>query len=191
MSLDQDFSRALDAARTGAEWAVTELYRDLSGPVLRYLAFQAPGEGEDLASETWIDVARGLRRFRGDEQDFRRYVFAIARRRLVDYRRKTRRRRTHAAPAEVIEQYLPTGDVEAEAMEAFSARQALDLVGRLPPAQAEVVMLRVVGGFSTAEVAGLIGKREGAVRVLQHRALVKLAAELGREGVTPERLRAM
>ena len=52
-------------------------------------------------------------------------------------------------------------------------------------------MLRVVGGFSTKEVAGLIRKREGAVRVLQHRALAKLAAELGREGVTPERLRAM
>jgi RNA polymerase sigma-70 factor (ECF subfamily) len=191
MSLDQDFSRALDAARTGAEWAVTAMYRDLSGPVLRYLNSQAPGEGEDLASETWIDVARGLRRFHGDEQDFRRFVFAIARRRLVDYRRKTRRRRTHAAPAEIIEHYLPTGDVEAEAMEAFSNRRAMALLGRLPPAQAEVVMLRVVGGFSAEEVARLIGKREGAVRVLQHRALAKLAAELGREGVTPERLRAM
>jgi RNA polymerase sigma-70 factor (ECF subfamily) len=191
MSLDQDFPRVLDAARTGAEWAVTELYRDLSGPVLRYLTSQVPGEGEDLASETWIDVARGLNRFRGEEQGFRRYVFAIARRRLVDYRRKTLRRKTHAAPPEVIDPYLPAGDVEAEAMEVFSARQALALLGRLPPAQAEVVMLRVVGGFSAKEVAALIGKREGAVRVLQHRALAKLAAELGREGVTPERLRAM
>jgi RNA polymerase sigma-70 factor (ECF subfamily) len=191
MSLDQDFPRVLDAARTGAEWAVTDLYRDLSGPVLRYLISQAPGEGEDLASETWIDVARGLHRFRGDEQDFRRFVFAIARRRLVDYRRKTRRRKTHAAPAEIIEHYLPTGDVEAEAMEEFSARRMLALVGMLPAAQAEVVMLRVVAGFSAEEVAGLIGKRAGAVRVLQHRALAMLAAEYGREGVTPERLRAM
>jgi RNA polymerase sigma-70 factor (ECF subfamily) len=191
MPLDQDFPRVLDAARTGAEWAVTELYLNLSGPILRYLSSQVPGEGEDLASETWIDVARGLYRFRGDEQDFRRYVFAIARKRLLDYRRRTRRRNTHAAPAEVIEQYLPTGDVEDEAMEAFSTGQALALVGRLPPVQADVVLLRVVGGFSTAEVARLIGKREGAVRVLQHRALAKLAAQLGREGVTPERLRAM
>jgi RNA polymerase sigma-70 factor (ECF subfamily) len=191
MSLDQDFTRVLDAARTGAEWGVAALYRDLSGPVLRYLTSQAPAEGEDLASETWIDVARGLHRFRGEEQDFRRYVFAIARKRLLDYRRKTRRRKTDSAPAEIIEQHLPTGDVEAEAMEAFSTRQALELVGRLAPAQADVVMLRVVGGFSTAEVARLIGKREGAVRVLQHRALAKLAAELGQEGVTPERLRAM
>jgi RNA polymerase sigma-70 factor, ECF subfamily len=191
MSLGQTFPGVLDAARTGAEWAVTALYRDLSGPVLRYLTSQAPGEAEDLASEAWIDVARGLHRFRGDEQDFRHYVFAIARRRLVDYRRKTHRRKTQAAPAELIESHLPTGDVEAEVMEGFSTRRALALIARLPSSQAEVVMLRVVGGFSTVEVARLIGKREGAVRILQHRGLAKLATELGREGVTPERLRAM
>jgi RNA polymerase sigma factor (sigma-70 family) len=191
MSLEQTFPQVLDAARTGAEWAVAALYGELSGPVLRYLTSQAPGEGEDLASEAWIDVARGLHRFRGDEQDFRRYVFAIARRRLVDYRRKSRRRKTHAAPSEVIEAHLPTGDVEAEAMAAFSERNALALLDRLPANQAEVVLLRVLGGFSTLEVAGLMGKREGAIRVLQHRALAKLAADLAGEGVTPERLRAM
>ena len=88
MSLEQDFPRVLDAARTGAEWAVTNLYRELSGPVLRYLSVQAPREAEDLASETWMDVARGLHRFEGDEADFRRFVFTIARRRLIDERRK-------------------------------------------------------------------------------------------------------
>jgi RNA polymerase sigma factor (sigma-70 family) len=191
MALGQNFPRVLDAARDGAEWAVTALYRDLSGPVLRYLTPQAPMEAEDLASEAWIDVAGGLYRFKGDEQDFRRFVFAIARRRLVDHVRKARRRRTHPAPAADIEPYLPTGDVEAEAMEGFSTRQALALLTRLPRPQAEVVLLRVVGGFSAEEVAGLIGKRAGAVRVLQHRALARLAADLAREGVTPERLRAM
>jgi RNA polymerase sigma-70 factor (ECF subfamily) len=191
MSLGQTFPRVLDAARTGAEWAVVSLYRDLAGPVLRYLTSQAPGEAEDLSSEAWIDVARGLHRFRGDEQDFRRYVFAIARRRLVDYRRRTHRRKTHASPAEIIEPHLPTGDVEAEAMAGFSEREALALLCRLPHDQAEVVFLRVVAGFSTLEVARLMGKREGAVRVLQHRALARLAADLSREGVTPERLRAM
>jgi RNA polymerase sigma-70 factor (ECF subfamily) len=191
MSLGQNFPGVLDAARTGAEWAVAAMYQDLCGPVLRYLTAQIPGEAEDLASETWIDVARGLHRFQGEEPDFRRYVFAIARRRLVDHLRMTRRRRTAAAPAELIEPHLPAGDVEAEAMEAFSERQVLALVARLPREQAEVVLLRVVGGFTAEEVANLIGKRAGTVRVLQHRALAKLAADLAREGVTPESLRAM
>lgn len=191
MSLGQEFPRVLDAARAGAEWAVTQLYRELSAPVLRYLSAQAPREAEDLASETWMDVARGLHRFEGDEGDFRRFVFTIARRRLIDQRRKVRRRQTQPAPVDVIEAHLPAGDVEAEVMDGFTQREALALLLRLPAQQAEVVLLRVVGGFSAAEVAGLIGKREGAVRVLQHRALARLAAELARDGVTAERLRSM
>jgi RNA polymerase sigma-70 factor, ECF subfamily len=191
MALGQDFSRTLDAARDGAEWGVAALYRDLSGPVIRYLKVQAPNDAEDLASETWIDVARGLGRFSGDEDGFRRFVFAIAHRRLVDHVRKSRRRRTDPLPADVIEPQLPTGNVEAEVMDGFSHQEALALVARLPRQQAEVVLLRVLGGFTAEEVGRLIGKRAGAVRVLQHRALGRLATELRREGVTPEHLRAM
>jgi RNA polymerase sigma-70 factor (ECF subfamily) len=191
MSLGREFPRVLDAARVGAEWAVTSLYRELSGPVLRYLTVQAPNEAEDLASETWMDVARGLQRFLGDEQDFRRFVFSIARRRLIDHRRTTYRHQTNPFPPELIEPHLPTGDVETEVMNGFSEQQALALVARLPKDQADVVLLRVVGGFTAEEVAHLIGKRAGAVRVLQHRALAKLAADLERKGVTPDRLRTM
>jgi RNA polymerase sigma-70 factor (ECF subfamily) len=118
-------------------------------------------------------------------------VFAIARRRLVDHRRKAFRRRTQPVPADLIEPHLPTGDVEAEAMEAFSAAGAMALLSRLPREQAEIVLLRVVGGFTADEVARLIGRRPGTVRVLQHRALSRLAEALAREGVTAERLRAM
>jgi RNA polymerase sigma-70 factor, ECF subfamily len=191
MTIGEGFDQVLDAARTGAEWAVASLYRELSVPVLRYLASQEPHEAEDIASETWIDVAQSLNRFRGDEGEFRRYVFAIARRRLIDHRRKAARRRTQPVPADRIEPHLPTGDVEAEALDTFSGEGALALLARLPRDQAEVVLLRVVAGFSSKEVGRLIGKRSGAVRVLQHRALSRLAAELSREGVTLERLRAM
>ena len=159
--------------------------------MLRYLTSQEPAEAEDIASETWIDVARSLHRFRGDEDEFRHYVFAIARRRLIDHRRKAARRRTQPAPADRIEPHLPTGDVEAEAMDTFSAEAAMALLSRSLGTEAEVVMLRVVAGFTSKEVGRLIGKRAGAVRVLQHRALSKLAAELAREGVTAERLGAM
>jgi RNA polymerase sigma-70 factor, ECF subfamily len=191
MALGQDFDRTLGAARDGAEWAVAALYRDLSGPVIRYLTVQTPGEAEDLASETWIDVARGLRRFSGDEHEFRRFVFSIAHRRLVDHVRKSRRRRTEPLPTDLLEPHLPTGNVEAEVMNGFSEREALALVARLPREQADVVLLRVLGGFTADQVGRLIGKRAGTVRVLQHRALARLAAELAREGVTPEHLRAM
>ena len=191
MALGQNFDRVLLAARGGEEWAVAKLYQDLSGAVLNYLRLQAPDEGEDLASETWIDVARALTRFEGAEEDFRRFVFAIAHRRLIDHRRKLRRRRTHAAPAELIEPHLPSGDVEEEALDGIARQEAMARIRALPPDQAEVLLLRVFGGLSAVEVARLLGKRPVTVRVLQHRGLARLAADLAEFHVTAEQLRAM
>lgn len=191
MALGENFARVIVAARTGEEWAVARLYEDLSLPVLNYLRVQAADEGEDLASETWIDVARALPRFEGAEEDFRRFVFAIAHRRLVDYRRKLRRRKTHPAPAELIEPHLPTGDVEAEALDRLARREAVARIRALPPDQAEVLLLRVFAGLSANEVAQLLGKRPVTVRVLQHRAMTRLAADLAEFDVTPEHLRAI
>jgi RNA polymerase sigma-70 factor (ECF subfamily) len=61
---------------------------------------------------------------------------------------------------------------------------ALRRVARLPADQAEVVALRVLAGLSAEQVAEIVGKRAGAVRVLQHRGLRRLANELAAEGVT-------
>ena len=71
MTLGDDFDAILDAARTGAEWALTSLYQDLHPPLLRYLKVHEPYEGEDLASETWLQAASGLHRFEGDRKSTR------------------------------------------------------------------------------------------------------------------------
>jgi RNA polymerase sigma-70 factor (ECF subfamily) len=191
MSLGEQFESVMSAAQTGAEWAVTLLYRDLHPAVLGYLRTQQPGEGDDLESETWLDVARSLPRFKGGEGDFRRWVFAIARRRLIDFRRQVRRRRTEPVPTEALGDQVSPGDVEEEVMEGMSTREALARISSLPQEQSEVVLLRVVGGFSAKEVGRIIGKRPGTVRVLQHRALARLARDLAREPVTGRDSRAM
>ncbi len=184
MTIGDDFESVLAAARTGAEWAVGTLYRDLHPAVLRYLRAQDRSEAEDLDSQTWLDVARGLRGFRGDETGFRRWVFAIAHRRLIDHRRRVARRPIGSiTPGSLVDQ-LPGGDVEEEAMTIVSTEAALRLIAALAPDQAEVVSLRVLGGFSSKEVAKIMGKKAGAVRVLQHRALLALAKELSRDPVT-------
>jgi len=185
VTLGDQFEDALEAARRGSDWALGALYRDLQPKVLRYLRAQEPREAEDLASEAWLDVASALHRFRGGEDDFRRWVFTIARRRLLDFRRQRGRRRTDPAPVETLASRLPSGDVEAEAMANLSAEGAIACIAALPPAQAEVLLLRVLGGLSVKEVADIIGKRPGTVRVIQHRALARLAVELSREVVTP------
>jgi RNA polymerase sigma-70 factor (ECF subfamily) len=180
--IGESFDVVLDAARTGAEWAITELYRDLHPAVVRYLRARAPGEHEDLASEVWLGVAGGLARFHGDEPAFRRYVFTVAHRRVVDHWR-TRGRDPSDNPVRDGDDLAP--DAQDEAIENLTTSAALDLVRtHLPPDQADVVLLRVVAGLTTEDVARIVGKRAGTVRVLQHRGLRRLARVLDRQRVT-------
>jgi RNA polymerase sigma factor (sigma-70 family) len=185
MSLGEHFDSVLDAARAGAAWAVGELYGSLNPAVLGYLRSQEPGDADDLASDTWLNVAGGIGRFQGAEVDFRRWVFAIARRRLIDFRRKRTRRATDPSPTERLEAGLGHGDAEAEAMVEISTESSIALIRKLPPDQAEVVLLRIIGQFDAEEVAEITGRRPGTVRVLQHRALSRLARILSAEAVTP------
>ena len=152
------------------------LWRDLHPRLLRYFrASLADGSGEDLASDVWLETAQGLGRFEGDEQAFRRWVFTIARRRVIDSTRKQRRRRTDALDPVILAALPVAGTDEAERRRALDA--ALARIAALPADQAQVILLRVLADLSVEGTANVLGKRAGAVRVLQHRALRKLAAQ--------------
>ena len=180
------FQAALAAARLGEEWAVALLWRDLHPRILRYLRVAVgDSDAEDVASDVWLEVARGLRRFGGDELAFRAWVFTIARRRVIDVGRKVQRRRTDPLSPQQVDRRADDAPEELEARLALDA--ALRRVARLPRDQAEVVALRVLAGLSTDQVAAIVGKRAGAVRVLQHRGLRRLESELAAEGVTRQR----
>jgi RNA polymerase sigma-70 factor (ECF subfamily) len=178
------FESVLSGAQAGAGWALTILYRDLHPRVLRYLSAREPAEAEDLASEVWLDVAQGIARFRGDEQGFRSWVFTIARRRLLDLHRRKSVRKAKQVPLELLGGHRGVGDVEDEALASLEADAALALIAKLPPDQADVVLLRVLGDLSVSEVARIVDKRSGAVRALQHRALRNLARIVSSESVT-------
>jgi RNA polymerase sigma-70 factor (ECF subfamily) len=175
------FCGVLTAAKTGAAWALMALYREFQPGILRYLKARAPADGEDLASEVWLDAAAGLARFEGDEAGFRRWLFTIAHRRLVDQRRRDARYRSLLGAIERRERETPLSG-ETDLIAPSGVETALGLIARLPRDQAEVVLLRVVGGLNSNEAAAIMGKTPGAVRVLQHRALKRLASELVDEG---------
>jgi len=178
------FEDVLAGARAGEPEAVGSLYRLVHPALLGYLKGVEPGDAEDLASEAWLGIAAGLTRFAGDERAFRAWAFTIARRRVVDIRRLRKSRRTQPLAPEELRSHGANGDVEDEVMARLGAEDALGTLARLPSGQREVLLLRVMGGFSIREVASILGKRQGAVRVLQHRALRRLAQELAREEVT-------
>jgi len=185
MALGAAFDQVLAAARGGGEWAAAAIYRDLHPSLLAYLRALEPGEAEDLASEVWLGVGRGLAEFEGDEGAFRGWAFTIARRRVVDLRRRRSRRQTEPAAAEEFAGIAGPENPEAAALDALDADEVRRrLVELLPADQADVVLLRVVGGLDVTRIAAVLGKRPGTVRVLQHRALRRLAKAFEARGVT-------
>jgi RNA polymerase sigma-70 factor (ECF subfamily) len=170
------FTEVLDAARRREPWALTALFREHHPPLLRFLRALERSAADDLAGEVWIAVAARVHAFRGDERAFRAWVFRIARNRLADHRRQLTRRRTDPAPPERFEQHSSRDDPAGLVADRLAAQEAVDrLIAALPADQAEIVLLRVVAGLSADEVAELTVRTPGAVRVIQHRALKRLA----------------
>jgi RNA polymerase sigma-70 factor (ECF subfamily) len=178
----EQFDPVVAAARTGAEWALAALYREFHPGLLRYLRAQDPNDGEDLAAETWLDAAGALDRFQGDEWAFRRWLFTIARRRLIDHRRRRDRTLYSGSGLDALSARPGPEDTEGAVLAADDTETALARIAALPPDQGEVILLRVLAGLDVADVAEVLGKKPGAVRVLQHRALRRLAEHLAREG---------
>ena len=173
MVLGPEFTRILSAAKTGAEWAWAAIYRDLVGAVKGYFYARGSTEGEDLASETFLQVARDIQSFDGDEEGFRSWVFVIAHRRLIDSWR-TAGRRPPETSLEESEYDIAGGNSEEEAVDSIATAEVISALAGLTEDQRTVLALRVIGGLSAEQTADILGKRAGAVRALQHRGLLAL-----------------
>ncbi|MEY2420983.1 MAG: polymerase sigma-70 factor, subfamily [Acidimicrobiaceae bacterium] len=177
--LEAGFEAVLALAQTGDERAIGQLYRTYNPSLVRFFAGQAPAVKEDLAQEVWLSVAASLASFEGGEGQFRAWLFTIARRRTIDHWRLVRRR-----PPEVAEEILDLA--QAEPPDWFAIQSAIaELTSGLTDEQTEIVLLRVVAGLSVEQVATMVGKTPGAVRVVQHRALRRLASHARNRVVTP------
>jgi RNA polymerase sigma-70 factor, ECF subfamily len=178
-----EFGDVLQAAREGSHPAIAVLWRELHPRLLRFLRGLDPVAAEDVEAETWFVAARDLAKFDGDGQQFRAWMFTIARNRLIDWRRHEARRPTVAVTPEVFDRPADD-DPAATALDVVRAEAAVALVRAcLPRDQAEVILLRVVGGLEVDEVAAIVGKRPGTVRVLQHRGLRRLADQIARDAL--------
>src|SRR3954454_17026468 len=177
-----DLDTALRRARDGDERGFRELWAALQPRLLRYLAVKAPGVAEDVAAETWLQVVRDLARFRGDADDFRAWLFTVARNRAVDAARASSARPVLLLP-DPPEPATTAGSAEAQALERLSTQDALRLVATLPADQAELVALRVIAGLDVAAVASLTGRSARAGRFGVHRALKSLSMPITAAGV--------
>ncbi len=177
-----DLADAVRQAQNGDEDAFRVLYRDLQPRFLRYLRVIVGDDAEDVASETWLHIARGLTAFHGDSDGFRGWTATIARNRATDHLRQRQRRTATVSVPVPVEELAPlagTEDTADSALEGISTDAAIALIARLPRDQAEAVMLRTVMGLDARAAGAVLGKRAGAVRTATHRGLRKLASFLG------------
>lgn len=139
---------------------------------------------EELAMDVWAGLLDGgLRRARcRSEREFRLLLFTIARRRLIDHQRRGLRRRVASGQPESVMGPVAVGAGDDPAVVVGRDLQSADAVRFLrevlPEAQAEVVLLRVVGGFRADEVATTVGRSPKAVSMLYRRALRRLGEVL-------------
>jgi RNA polymerase sigma-70 factor, ECF subfamily len=165
----EPFESVLGAARLGEQWAWERLYAQLAPAVTGYLRGNGAEDPEDLTGEVFLAVVRGLERFEGGEHELRAWIFTIAHRRLIDDRRRRSRR-----PVEHAEVEMVGGDVHEDAQALLAERQVRAAIDALPPDQRDVLLLRIIGDLTIEQIAAALGKRVGAVKALQRRALKNL-----------------
>lgn len=163
----------LDAARRGEEWACTELWLGLAPRVRAFLHSRGSLEPDDLTSEVFLTVFRGLGDFSGGPEQLVAFVFTVARRRLVDELRRRSRRPAGSAWTAAEDQRL-CESAEEEALQRVGDRSVRELLATLSPDQREVLELRLLADLTVEQVAEVLGKRPGAVKALQRRGLAAL-----------------
>lgn len=183
-----DISSAIRSAADGDENAFVHVWSEYQPRLARFVtALVSTDDVPDLTSAVWVDVVRRLDTFVGGEPEFRAWLFTLARHRAIDLYRH-RSRHPEDLQAEIDDRLLleTSDDPEVELDTHESTDDVIELIGTLPPSEAEVVLLRVVADLDIAAVAGIVGKRSSTVRVLSHRGLERLRKNLERRDVAPK-----
>ena len=186
--LDRDRALVEEARRDPLRFDA--LYRRYLAQVYSY-AYHELGhhhDAEDVTERTFLAALAALPRFEerarpadGDgASTFRVWLFQIARNAVSNQRRRQRRHPT--APLDAAVAVAGGEDVSGGAVRREEATAAWRAVARLPADRRQALVLRFVEEMSTAEIAGILGRSEGAVRVLVHRALRAVARDLDRVG---------
>lgn len=182
--LDRD--RALVEAARRDPTRFDALYRRYLAQVYSFAYYELGDHhaAEDATERTFLSALANLHRFeeRARPEDghgastFRVWLFRIARNAIANQRRAVRRH--PVAPIEAAAIVADPLDVEGDLVRREDGAAAWRAVGQLPADRRRAVILRFVDEMSTAEIAGVMGRSEGAIRVLIHRALRAVARDL-------------
>ena len=171
--------RALvDRAKQGDRDALEELYLIHFDRIYGYLHVSVGNrpDAEDLTTQTFVKMLESIGKFRWQSAPFSAWLFRIAHNLAMDHFRASKRWQ----PEEEVPEPPPDESTSAEAgaLESIGQKSMLELIEDLSAEQRQVLILKFVFNFSNAEAATILGKTEGAIKSLQHRALVSLQKQL-------------
>jgi RNA polymerase sigma-70 factor (ECF subfamily) len=171
-------------ARIGDQQALADLY-DLYFPrIYRYVLARTgnPPEAEDVTEEVFVRMLGGIANFEWRQAPFAAWLFRIAHNQVVSNARKNGVRRHDTSLSVSIADQSP--DPLSRVEDRLHFEQIFDVARCLPQAQREVLWLRFAVGLSVGDTARALGKHEGNVKVLQHKAIAKLQKLLvGPDGI--------
>ena len=170
--------RLLGRAISGDCEAFGELYSIYLDRIYRYVFYQVRDKmtAEDITEEVFIKAWKALASCKGKERTFSSWLYRIARNQLIDSLRK----RHGELP---LQPEMTNGLIDRSQTEkALEQQEQLEALTYLPRNQRQVVILKFIEGFDNREISRIMSKSEGAIRVLQTRALATLRQRLGAEG---------
>jgi RNA polymerase sigma-70 factor (ECF subfamily) len=168
----------VDRAQKGDRAALEELYLIHFDRIYSYLHVSVGNrhDAEDLTTQTFLKMLESIGKFRWQSAPFSAWLFRIAHNLAMDHFRATKRWQ----PEEDVPEPEPDESTSAEAgaLESIGRKSMLELIEDLSPEQQQVLTLKFVFNFANAEAATILGKTEGAIKSLQHRALASLQKQL-------------
>jgi RNA polymerase sigma-70 factor, ECF subfamily len=173
-----DVRRLVALAQTGDRDALGELYRVHFDRIYAYLHASVGNkhDAEDLTEQTFVKMLESIDRFVWQRAPFSAWLFRIAHNLAMDHFRRNRRWQLEEDPEEIVTEREPSA--EAQAFHSLGNARLLELIDGLSYDQRQVLTLKFGFDFSNADAAVVLGKTEGAVKALQHRALGALQREL-------------
>ena len=163
----------VDRASKGSGEAFGQLYQMYVDRIYNYIYYKTGHavDAEDLTEQVFIKAWEAIRRFRFEGKPFAAWLFKVARNVVIDHYR-TRKNNTDLS--EVVSAIAKDGDPEASAQRRATAQVLMTAIRHLTDEQQQVILLKFVDGMDNTEISAAMGKKEGAIRALQYRALLAL-----------------
>jgi len=173
----QDEESLVRRAQQRDQEAFAQLYEGHFDKIYRYVVLRIgnEAEAEDVTQQVFLNALQSISSFRWKGVPFSAWLFRIAHNQVVDYLRKKTRQATESLDESLV---ISKSDPQLVVEQRLDIEQLMLATKQLTKAQQEVIALRFVSELSTAQVAKVMGKSEGAVKALQHSAIVALRKAL-------------